>query len=590
MISAMSTGAEWIVRDTAAGDTFTPERLSEEHRLIERTATEFVANEVAPALPEMEKKNWAVARKLLARAGELGLIGVDTPEEFGGIGLDKAAAIIVNEAAGEVPSFAATFGGQSGLALIPILCFGTDEQKHKYLPRLLSGEIVGAYCLSESGSGSDALGARARATKQPDGSWVLSGEKLWTTNGGFADVFIVFAKVDGEHFSGFIVERGFPGVATGKEEHKMGLHGSSTTPLALQDARVPAANLLGEVGKGHKIAFNVLNYGRFKLAGMCTGGARAALAEAARYAASRRQFDRPIASFGAIRHKLAEMTIRLYAVESALYRTTGLIDERIAGSHDPQVMAAALEEFAIEASLLKIASSEMIDFVVDENVQIHGGNGFVTDYAAERRYRDARVNRIFEGTNEINRLFVPGVVIKRALKGALPLAAAAKAVEEEFSSLALQGEAVDGDPLSNAQRVVVSLRKTTLAAFGRAMQTWGESLPREQEALMALSDLMIETFTAESAVLRAAQAISAAHPLAPLHVDAASVAAHDSGLRAEATMRTLLASMESGDALQGSRAGGRRILEVPPTDTVAARRRIADAVNERRHYIFGARS
>ncbi len=583
-------GADWLVRDTDPADVFTPERLSDEHRLIERTAAEFIANEVAPALPEMEKKNWAVARALVARAGSLGLVGVDTPDEYGGVGLDKAASIVVGEAVGEVASFATTFGAQTGLAIIPILCFGSDAQKKQYLPGIVSGEVIGAYCLSESGSGSDALSARTRATKQPDGSWSLSGEKMWITNGGFADVFIVFAKVDGEQFTAFIVERSFPGVSTGKEEHKMGLHGSSTTPLVLQDAKVPAENVLGEIGKGHKIAFNVLNYGRFKLAGMCTGGARGTIGEAARYASNRKQFGQSIASFGAIRHKLAEMSIRLYAVESALFRTTGLIDERIAGSHDGAVMAAALEEFAVEASLLKVSSSEMVDFVVDENVQVHGGNGFVADYPAERRFRDARVNRIFEGTNEINRLLVPGVLIKRALKGGLPLIAAAKAVQDELLTVAPADAGGDERPLANEHRVVASLRKTVLATLGLSMQTWGEQLQHEQEALMSLSDLVIDTFAAESAVLRAAQAVSAGLPDAPLHVDAATVIAHDAGLRADSTARALLASMQTGDALRMSLAGLRRLLKVAPVNTVAARRRIADAVSARGAYPFGARS
>jgi alkylation response protein AidB-like acyl-CoA dehydrogenase len=585
--TARRQGGDWLTRETTADEIFTPEKLSDEHQMIGRTAAEFVANEVMPALEALENKDWALTRALVARAGDLGLIGVDVPDEFGGVGLDKAASIVVGEAVGAAASFATTFGAQTGLAIIPILCFGTKAQQQKYLPRIVSGELIGAYCLSESGSGSDALGARAKATRQPDGSWVLSGEKMWITNGGFADLFIVFAKVDGEHFSTFIVERGLPGVTNGKEEHKMGLRGSSTTPILLQDARVPADALLGEVGKGHKVAFNVLNYGRFKLAAMCSGGAKATIAEATQYAATRRQFGQPIASFGAIRHKLAEMAVRAYAVESMLYRTAGLIDEAIGEhGHDPAAVAAALEEFAIESSLLKVASSEMVDFVVDENVQIHGGNGFVADYPAERRYRDARVNRIFEGTNEINRLLVPGTLIKRGLKGGLPLLKAARAVQEELLSVAPPDAPAPDGPLAQERRLAASLKKTSLVAVGLAMETYRESLPQEQEALMLLSDIMIEAFGAESAVLRATHAAAAGHPTAPLQADAAAIVAHDAGLRADAAARTLLGSMLSGDALRTSMAGLRRVLKVPPTNTVAARRRLADAMATRRGYPF----
>jgi alkylation response protein AidB-like acyl-CoA dehydrogenase len=568
-------GVEWLIRDTAPGEVFTPERFTEEHRLIEQTATEFVLHEVIPALPELDKKNWDVARRLIGRACALGLVGTDTPEEYGGVGLDKAAAVIVCDAIGDAASFSTTFGAQSGLAIIPILCFGTDAQKKKYLPRITSGEMLGAYCLSESGSGSDALAARAKATRLPDGSWSLTGEKLWITGGGFADLFIVFAKVDGHLFSAFIVERTFPGVSTGKEEHKMGLHGSSTTAVILQDARVPADNLLGEVGKGHKIAFNVLNYGRFKLGAMCTGGARAALADAAKYATTRRQFGRPIAGFGAIRQKLADMAIRLYAAESMLIRTAGLLDDRLHSGSDGNAIAAALEEFAIEASLVKVACSEMIDFVVDENVQIHGGNGYVADYAAERRYRDARVNRIFEGTNEINRLLVPAMIIKRGHKGELPLA---HAMEEARR-------------LPSAP--VTSLRRAALMALDLATKTWGEKLEQEQEALMALSDLLIASFAADTAATRAAQARAAGHPLASLHADAAATILGEAAMHARIVVRPLLLSMGDmvgGEPLAAALSQIEHLLALTDTNLVAAKRRIAEAVVSRRAYPFGARS
>ncbi len=323
-------GGAWLIEE-ATEPIFTPERLSDEHRLIKQTADEFVDTEVRPALERLEQKDWALVRTLIQRSGELGLLGTDVPESLGGVELDKVSAIIVGESVGHTASFATTFGAQTGLAITPLICFGSDELKAKYVPGLVSGEILGAYALSESGSGSDALGAKARATRQPDGSFVLNGEKMWITNGGFADLFIVFAKVDGEQFTAFVVERSFAGVSSGHEEHKLGLHGSSTTPLLLQDVKVPASHVIGEVGRGHKVAFNVLNYGRFKLAAMCSGGARGAIGEATAYAAQRRQFGQPIATFGAIRHKLGEMTIREYAVESMLYRTAGLIDAHAPG-------------------------------------------------------------------------------------------------------------------------------------------------------------------------------------------------------------------------------------------------------------------
>ncbi len=573
-------GADWLFDSTAAESLLTPEGLSDEHRLMAQTAQEFLTKEILPVLDQLETKDWALARALVKRCGDLGLLGTDVPESYGGIDLDKAAAIVVGEAMGGSASFATTFGAQTGLAIIPILCFGTEAQKQKYLPGIVSGELVGAYCLSESGSGSDALGARARATRQPDGSWVLNGEKMWITNGGFADIYIVFAKVDGEQFSAFIVEKGFPGVSHGKEEHKMGLHGSSTTPVLLQDARVPAGNLLGEVGKGHKIAFNVLNYGRFKLAGMCSGGAKMAVGEAARYATTRRQFGQPIAGFGAIRHKLGDMLARAYGVESALYRTTGLIDAAIAaGGGTADAALAALEEFAIEASILKVASSEMLDFVLDENIQIHGGNGFVRDYPAERHYRDARVNRIFEGTNEINRLLVPGMLMKRALKGHLPLISAAKKLQDEL----LTAGGVGG---AGGAGGVEPLKKTGVMVLGLAMQTYGVAIEQEQEVLMLASDILMDAFVAESALLRAERSAALALPTAALQHDAATILVHDAGLRIDAAARTAIQAMSTGDTQRTMLAALRRILKVAPVNTIAARRRLSDAVIAKKAYLF----
>jgi alkylation response protein AidB-like acyl-CoA dehydrogenase len=580
-------GGSWLTDDVEPATVFTPERLSEEQRLIARTAVQFIDTEVIPALDRLEQKDWQLARSLVQRSGELGLLGTDVPEALGGVELDKVSALVVGEAVGRCASFATTFGAQTGLAVTPLLCFGTEEQKQKYVPRLVSGELIGAYALSESGSGSDALSARVRAVRQPDGSFVLNGEKMWITNGGFADVFIVFAKVLADaasdpangQFTAFIVERSFPGVTSGNEEHKMGLHGSSTTPLILQDARVPATSVLGEIGKGHKVAFNVLNYGRFKLGAMCSGGARAVIGQAAAYAAARKQFGQPIASFGAVRHKLAEMIVREYAVESMLYRTAGLIDGMLEGSHESGAVLTALEEFAIEASILKVASSEMIDFVVDENVQIHGGNGFVHDYPAEGQYRDARVNRIFEGTNEINRLLIPGLLAKRAIKGTLPIIAAARRLQDELLTPALP-EPLSDDPLDGARRAIASMKKIALMVLGTAMQTYGTKLADEQEILMRAADIIIDLYAAESAVLRASAAGS------PLHQAAAQILVNDAIARVELTARDALAAMTEGDTLRTMLAALKRLLKVPPVNTVALRRQLADALADRGMYPF----
>jgi alkylation response protein AidB-like acyl-CoA dehydrogenase len=578
-IQTITRGGSWLIEETAADAVFTRERLTDEQRMFMQTAEEFVDKEVTPETDRLEQKDWALARKFVQRAGELGLLATDVPDEFGGLDLDKRSSIVVGEAIGRSASLATTFGAQTGLAITPILGFGTQAQKEKYLPRLVSGEMVGAYALSESGSGSDALGARARATRQADGSFVLNGEKMWITNGGFADLFIVFAKVDGEQFTGFIVERSFPGVSSGKEEHKLGLLGSSTTPLILQDAKVPAENLLGEIGKGHKIAFNTLNYGRLKLGAMCSGGARMAIEEAARYAAQRKQFGKPIASFGAIKHKLGEMVAREYAVESMLYRTGGLIDAMLEGGHRPDQILAALEEFAIEASILKVASSEVLDFILDENVQIHGGNGFVRDYPAEGHYRDARVNRIFEGTNEINRLLIPGMLARRALKGGLPLIPAAMKLMDEIMAPAPM-EPVGDAPLEAEARAVAAMKKIALMVLGTAMQTYGEKLADEQEVLMAAADIIIDVYGAESALLRASQ------DGGELHAAAARLFVNDAVARVEASAKTALAAMADGDMLRTLLAALRRLLKVTPINTVALRRQLADATVDRRCYPF----
>jgi alkylation response protein AidB-like acyl-CoA dehydrogenase len=587
VVSTPRKGASWLLEETEASSTFTPEKLSEEHRLMAQTVDEFVEAEVLPKIDQLETKDWKLARALIRRAGELGLLGLSVEERYGGLDLDKVSALVVSERIARSASLGAAYGAQANLCIIPIVLFGTDAQKQKYLPGLVSGETIGAYALSESGSGSDALAARARATRQADGGWILSGEKMWITNGGFADVFIVFAQADGDQFTAFIVERAF-GVVSGNEEHKMGLHGSSTTPILLQDVKVPADNLLGEIGKGHKVALNTLNFGRFKLGAMCSGGCRATIAEAAKYAKQRKQFGHPIADFGAIKYKLGEMTARTYALESLMYRTAGLIDATVAeGGHGGgAAIAAALEELAVEASIAKVMGSEVLDYVLDENVQIHGGNGFVKDYPAERYYRDARVNRIFEGTNEINRLLIPGMLIRRALKGEIGLIPAAKRLQDELLSPSSPAIAGDADGLETDLRTVAAFKKVALMVLGTAMQTYGQKLTEEQEVLSAAADILIDTYAAESAVLRASEAVKARRPDAALHEAAARTFVNDAAQRVQAAAANALAAMAEGDMLRTLLAALRRVLKASPINTVALRRTLADAAVSRGGYIL----
>jgi len=576
-------GASWLLEESDSASIFTPEKLSEEHRLMAQTVEEFVENEVMPNIDQLETKDWKLARSLVQRAGELGLLGISVPEEYGGLDLDKASALVVSERMARSASMGATYGAQANLTIIPLVLFGTDAQKQKYLPGLVSGETVGAYCLSESGSGSDALAARTRATKQADGSWVLNGEKMWITNGGFADIFIVFAQVDGDQFTAFIVERAF-GVKSGNEEHKMGLHGSSTTPILLQEVKVPAGNVLGEIGKGHKVALNTLNFGRFKLGAMCSGGCRGAIGEAAKYAKQRKQFGHPISDFGAIKYKLGEMTARTYALESLMYRTAGLIDETVAaaGSHGGAAIGAALEEFAVEASIAKVMGSEVLDYVLDENVQIHGGNGFVKDYPAERYYRDSRVNRIFEGTNEINRMLIPGMLIRRALKGEIGLIPAAKKLQDEL--LSPSGPSLSTEEGLDADlKTVAAMKKVALMVLGTAMQTYGQKLTDEQEILCTAADILIDIYAAESAVLRAREA--AGRPHAALHEAAARTFVNDATQRVQNAATNALAAMADGDTLRTLLAALRRVLKAAPVNTVALRRTLADATVARDRYI-----
>jgi alkylation response protein AidB-like acyl-CoA dehydrogenase len=580
-------GGSWLLEDSPQNDTFTPERMTEEQRLIDQTAREFVANEVVEHNAQLETKDWDLARRLLERCGDLGLLGTDVPETYGGISLDKVSSAIIASRLGQSGSFSTTFGAQTGLAILPIRTFGTEDQKQRYLPKLVTGEWVGAYCLSESGSGSDALGAKTRAVRLEDGSYSLTGEKMWVSNGGFADLYVVFAKVDGEQFTAFLVERGFEGVSSGAEEHKMGLAGSSTTPVILQDARVPAGNLLGAIGQGHKVAFNVLNYGRFKLGAATVGSAQMAIGEAARYATQRQQFNQPIANFGAIKHKLGEMTIRAYAIESMVFRTAGLIDAALNehASDNDGVLLTTLEEYAIEASILKVAGSEILDYIFDENIQIHGGNGYVKDYPAERHYRDSRVNRIFEGTNEINRLLIPSMLLRRALKGHLPLIEAAQQVQSEI--LNLTPTALDDNRLLASQVTAVGMfKKVALAVLGLALQTYGDKLSDQQEILSLTADILIDIFAAETILHRALQSDASGMSTAALQVEAVRSFISDAAGRIELAARSALAGMSEGDNLRIQLAALRRLLKVAPVNTISIRRQLADQVVARAGYIF----
>jgi alkylation response protein AidB-like acyl-CoA dehydrogenase len=597
--AAATKGATWLLDDPPGEGIFTPEQLTDEHRLMAQTTDEFIDAEVLPNLGRLEHKEWEVARHLIRRSGELGLLGVDAPEACGGLALDKTSSVVVAERISRAGSFAVTFGGQTNLTILPIVLFGTPEQHEKYLPRLVSGEIVGAYALSETGSGSDALAARTRATKQADGSWILSGEKMWISNGGFADLFIVFANVDGDKFTAFLVERGFPGLSSGKEEHKMGLHGSSTTAIVLADVKVPAENVLGDVGRGHKVALNTLNFGRFKLGAMCIGGCRTAIGDSARYAAQRKQFNQPIAAFGAIKHKLGEMISRTYAIESLVYRMVGVTDRALAGPHASQGppeggphkqngadVARVFEEYAIEASIAKVLGTEVLSYVLDENVQIHGGNGYVQDYPAERYYRDSRVNRIFEGTNEINRLLIPGMLVRRALKGDLPLIAAARKLQDEILTPSLPGAGDDGGFLGAELKAVTAFKKVALMVLGTAMQTYGDKLADQQEVLGFAADILTETLACESAILRARQSQASAHSLAAHHEAAARVYLDGAAARVEAAAKAALSAMAEGDTLRTLLAALRRVLKVPTVNAVALRRQLADAATAGRGYIL----
>jgi alkylation response protein AidB-like acyl-CoA dehydrogenase len=587
------SGGSFLLEERQTADVFTPEDFSEQQQMIGQTTEEFAVNEILPQAEKIEHKDYSVSRDLLKKAGDLGLSGAEIPEAYGGLEMDKVTAAIIADHMAKYAGFATTWGAHTGIGLLPIVYFGTEEQKKKYLPRLATGEIVGAYALSEATSGSDALNCRARAVLSPDGKhYVLNGEKMWITNAGFADLFTVFAKIDGEKFSAFLVERTFPGFSTGAEEHKMGIRGSSTCPVILNDCKVPIENLLGDIGKGHIIAFNILNIGRFKLGAMCVGGARVSIESAVAYAKQRKAFGKTIGDFGLVREKIANMATLIYVGESLVYRTVGMMDELLSeidtASADAAAVAKeqrkAIEEYAVECSILKVWGSEMIDYVVDETLQIYAGYGFVEEYPAERAYRDARINRIFEGTNEINRLIITGFLLKRAMSGQLPLMPAIKKLMDEVLSGPSAGEEIEG-PLPEERKLVAQAKKLGLFVSGAATQKYMQAIQDQQEVMGAIADMTIEIYAMESAVLRAQKIVeqkgeaSAALPIAMTRVYLTQALE-----KVEAAAKKVIADVAEGDMLRTQLAIVRRLSKHEPFNTIALRQQIAQRILEAGKY------
>ena len=576
-------GGSFLVEDVAPAEVFTPEDFNDEQKMFVKTAEDFIQNEVLANIERTEHKEEGVMLGLLKKAGELGLLMIDVPEAYGGLGLDKSTSMAVTEAISRGGAFGTTYGGHAGIGTLPIVYFGTEAQKQKYLPRLATGEIASCYALTEPGSGSDALAARSRAELSKDGThYLLNGDKTFITNGGFADLFIVFAKIDGQHFSAFIVERGFGGITTGAEEKKMGIKGSSTVQVFMENTPVPVENLLGEVGKGHKIAFNILNMGRFKLGGGCIGGAKQAFDDAVKYANERHQFGQPISKFGMIQAKIANMASHIYAVDSMSYRTAGLLDailqpiDKTAPDFAQKTMVG-IEEYVAECSIMKVRGSEALGMVVDETVQIFGGYGFIADYPAERHYRDARVTRIYEGTNEINRMLLTGNLLKRSVKGELPLLLAAKKLADEL----LEGSPSLSDEDSTAtlsieRGLIANAKKLSLLALGVAAQKYGSKIEEEQQVLGNIADIIIETYGMESSWLRTMKLVASRGEAAcTTHVGMTRLYCNDAMGRLDLWSRELLAACASGDELRTMLAAARRLVKYTPIDAGHLRQEIA---------------
>ncbi|MDM5315300.1 acyl-CoA dehydrogenase family protein [Fictibacillus sp. b24] len=583
-------GGSFLIEDITAADIYTPEDFSEEHLMIAKTTEDFVVKEVVPQLEKMEDHDFEVSRKLLTKAGELGLLGADVPEEYGGLGLDKISSSLITEKFARGRGFSISYGAHVGIGSLPIVLFGNEEQKKKYLPELATGEKIAAYALTEPGSGSDALGARTTAKLNAEGThYVLNGEKQWITNSAFADVFVVYAKIDGEQFSAFIVERDFQGVSTGPEEKKMGIKSSSTRTLILEDVAVPKENLLWEAGKGHLIAFNILNIGRYKLALGCVGAAKRAFEVSVKYANERQQFKRKISSFSLIQEKLANMAVQTYAAESSVYRTVGLFENRLGAlseekQKDGRELAKAIAEYAIECSLNKVSASEVLDYVVDEGVQIHGGYGFMSEYEIEGAYRDSRINRIFEGTNEINRLLVPGTLVKKAMKNELPLIQKATQLQQEL--MMLMPVEVGTESLDQEKYLVSMAKKIFLMTAGLAVQKFGPKLEQEQEVLSNLADIISEVYSMESVLLRTEKAIGrSGAEKAKQKLLYTEVYCQEAFNRIEAHAKESIIAVEEGDMLRMMLSALKKLTRHTPINVIKKKRELAVQLLEEERYI-----
>lgn len=582
-------GGSFLIDAGSADDVFVPEEYTEEQKMIAKTTEDFVNNEVRPHLEELENHQFDISVRLLKEAGELGLLAGDVPEKYEGLGLDKVSTALVTEKFSLARGFALSYGAHVGIGSLPIVYFGNEEQKQRYLPDLASGKRIAAYCLTEPGSGSDALGAKTTATLSADGThYILNGEKQWITNAGFADVFIVYAKIDGEKFTAFIVERTFPGVSFGPEEKKMGIKCSSTRTVILQDVPVPVDNLLGEPGRGHVIAFNILNVGRYKLAVGAVGSSKKAVELATNYAKERKQFKTPIANFTLIKNKLANMAVKTYAAESSVYRTVGLFDTALTRlgekADDGAEVAKAIADYAIECSINKVFATEVLDYCVDEGVQIHGGYGFMSEYEIENMYRDSRINRIFEGTNEINRMLIPDTLVKKAMKGELPLLQAASSLQAELMSY--YPEEIEDAPLAMEKHLINITRKIILMVAGSAMMKYQQAMSKEQELLAFAADMLIELYAMDSIVKRTEKAMAANGLEAEQQkLEMTAVYVHEAFDRIEGWAKEALAAMEEGDELRLRLSILKKLTRRTPINTVALKRSIADRVIEAGAYV-----